>query len=272
MDSSEKPEQMAQKMFDLSGQVAIVTGSSRGLGYYMARALAGAGADLVVTSRTLASLGETVKAIEAIGRKALPVELDVRNEESIQAMVATAEDHYGKIDILVNNAGGNIRKASVDVSWQDWDTVVDTNLKGEFFVATEVAKRMLPRGYGRIINIGSATTVFAFGGIVPYSASRGGVRQMTMGLADEWGKEGITVNCLSPGWFRTQQTEVLYSNEEWLSYITDRIPAARPGQPTDLDSAVVFLAAKESSYVNGHNLVVDGGFTTGSTKARVSKE
>jgi NAD(P)-dependent dehydrogenase (short-subunit alcohol dehydrogenase family) len=259
-------------MFDLTGQVAIVTGSSRGLGQYLGRALARAGADLVVTSRTLSSLDETVKDIEAIGRKALPLELDVRNEKSIQSMVAAAEDHYGKIDILVNNAGGNIRKASVDVTWEDWDAVVDTNLKGEFFVAKEVAKRMIPRGYGRIINIGSATTVFAFGGIVPYSASRGGVRQMTMGLADEWGGKGLTVNCLSPGWFRTQQTEVLYSNEEWLAYITDRIPANRPGDPSDLDSAVVFLAAKESGYVNGHNLVIDGGFTTGSTRATVSKE
>jgi gluconate 5-dehydrogenase len=256
-------------MFDLTGDVAVVTGSSRGLGQYMAQALARAGADVVVTSRTLSSLDKTVSDIESLGRKVLPLELNVREEASIKAMVAAAEDHFGKIDILVNNAGGNIRKPSIEVTWEDWDQVVGTNLKGEFFVATEVATRMIPRGYGRIINIGSATTVFAFAGIVPYSASRGGVRQMTMGLADEWADKGITVNCLSPGWFRTKQTEPLYSNDEWLAYITDRIPANRPGQPTDLDSAVVFLAAKESGYVNGHNLVVDGGFTTGSTKATV---
>jgi gluconate 5-dehydrogenase len=169
----------------------------------------------------------------------------------------------------VNNAGRNLRKPAVEITEEDWHYVVDTNLKGEFFVAQAVAKRMIPRGYGRIINIGSVTTVFGYAGVTPYCASRGGVKQMTMSLADDWGKHGITVNCLSPGWFRTEQTEELYRNEAWVEYLTERIPLNRPGKPNDLDGAVVFLASEASEYITGQTLLVDGGITTGSTKATV---
>lgn len=258
-----------KRMFDLTGKVAIVTGTSRGLGQYFGRALARAGADLVITSRNISSLDKFKEEIESMGRKALPVELDVRDYDSIQRMVEKAYEEYEKIDILVNNAGCNIRKPALDITWDDWNTVLDTNLRGAFFVAQAVARKMIPRLYGRIINIGSVTSVFGYAGITPYCASRGGVKQMTMSLADEWGRYGITVNCLAPGWFKTEQNKVLYENKKWVEYICDRIPLKRPGQPDDLDGAIVFLASDESKYITGQIILVDGGITTGATKATV---
>ncbi len=258
---------MTLELFDLSGKVAVVTGASRGLGQYLARALARAGADLVITSRSVDSLKEFSAEIETLGRKALPLALDVRDYQSIQDMVETAYSHYGRIDILVNNAGCNVRKPAVDVEWEDWNLVVDTNLRGGFFVAQAVAKKMIPAGYGRIINIGSVTCVAGYAGITPYCASRGGVKQMTMSLADDWGQYNITVNCLAPGWFKTAQTKALYDNQGWVDYLVDRIPLKRVGQPGDLDGTAVFLASDASAYMTGQTLLVDGGISTGSTKA-----
>jgi gluconate 5-dehydrogenase len=260
-------------LFDLTGRIALVTGTSRGLGQYMGRALARAGADLVITSRRLADLEPFRAEVEAIGRRAFPVELDVRNYDSIQRATAAAIGHYDKIDILVNNAGLNVRKPAVDITWDDWNLVLETNLRGEFFVAQAVAREsMIPNKYGRIINIGSVTSVFGYAGLTPYSASRGGVKQMTMSLADDWGQHGITVNCLAPGWFKTSQNAVLYENKEWLEYIVDRIPMKRPGAPADLDAAVVFLACEASGYYTGQTMLVDGGISTGATRATVAKK
>jgi gluconate 5-dehydrogenase len=261
---------MNQPLFDLTGRVAIVTGASRGLGQYFGRALARAGADLVITSRRLESLAEFKREIEALDRRAVPLELDLRDYDSIQRMVEAAHQAYGKIDILVNNAGCNVRKPALEVTWEDWNLVLDTNLRGTFFVAQAVAKRMIPRRYGRIINIGSVTSVFGYAGITPYCASRGGVKQLTMSLADDWGPYGITVNCLAPGWFKTQQNRVLYDNKEWVEYLCDRIPLKRPGQPSDLEGAVVFLASDASEYITGQTLLVDGGISTGATRATVA--
>jgi NAD(P)-dependent dehydrogenase (short-subunit alcohol dehydrogenase family) len=256
-----------QDLFDLSGKVAIVTGTSRGLGQYFGRALAKAGADLVITSRKLSSLTKFKKEIESLGRKALAVQVDVLSQSDIENMVRTAIKEYGKIDILVNNAGLNIRSPSADFSWEDWDTVLDTNLKGNFFCAQAVAKEMIKRKYGRIINMGSCTCVFGMEGITPYTASRGGVLMMTKSLAAEWGKYGITVNVLAPGWFKTAQNAALYENKQWVEYITSRIPLNRPGLPHDLDGTVIFLASDASAYITGQMILVDGGFTTGATKA-----
>ncbi|MGA7108648.1 MAG: SDR family oxidoreductase [Terracidiphilus sp.] len=260
---------MSDGLFDLSGQVALITGTSRGLGQYFARALARAGADIAMTSRDKKALADFAREVEALGRKSFCADLDVRDHASIQRSIAAVENHFGKIDILVNNAGCNIRKPALDVSWDDWNTILDTNLRGSFFVAQAVARGMIARGYGRIINIGSVTSVAGYAGLAPYGASRGGIRQLTMSLADDWGKHGVTVNCLAPGWFKTRQNEVLYENAPWVEYITDRIPAKRPGRPDDLDGAVVFLASESSRYVTGQTLLVDGGISTGAAKATV---
>ena len=156
---------MKKDIFDLTGKVAVVTGASRGLGQYFSRALARAGADLVITSRQLESLDAFKQEIEFLGRRALPLPLDVRDYDSIQQMVEKACRHYGQIDILVNNAGCNVRKAGIEVTWADWNLVLNTNLRGTFFVAQAVAKKMIPRQYGRIINIGSVTSVFGYADI-----------------------------------------------------------------------------------------------------------
>jgi NAD(P)-dependent dehydrogenase (short-subunit alcohol dehydrogenase family) len=260
---------MSERLFDLTGQTAIVTGASRGLGQVFGRALASAGADLIVTSRKLDDLSEFVKEIAAIGRRAVPLELDVRDEASIGRMAADAQAAFGQIHILVNNAGCNVRKPALDVTWDDWNLVLDTNLRGSFFVAQQVARRMVPHGYGRIINIGSVTSVFGYAGLAPYGASRGGVRQLTMSLADDWGRHGITVNCLAPGWFRTAQNDELYQNRKWVDYLVDRIPVKRPGEPRDLEAPIVFLASESSRYITGQTLLVDGGISTGATHASV---
>ncbi len=233
---------MSDGLFDLSGRVAIVTGTSRGLGQYLARALAKAGADLVLTSRERARLLPFEAEMRGLGRRTISLELDVRNLDSIERMAAVAEKEFGHLDILVNNAGCNVRKPALDISWEDWNLILDTNLRGSFFVAQALARRMIPRRYGRIVNIGSVTSVSGYAGLAPYGASRGGIRQLTMSLADDWGKHGVTVNCLAPGW---------------------------SGEPQDLDAAVVFLAAESSRYITGQTLLVDGGISTGATRALV---
>lgn len=262
---------MSENLFDLTGQVALVTGTSRGLGQHFARALARAGADLVLTSRSRATLAGFEEEVKALGRKAATVELDVRDQHSIQSAVEDAVKAFGKLDILVNNAGCNVRKPALDVTWDDWNLVLDTNLRGTFFVAQAAARHMIERGYGRIINIGSVTSVFGYAGLAPYGASRGGVRQLTMSLADDWGMHGVTVNCLAPGWFKTEQNKVLYESQEWVDYLVDRIPVKRPGAAHDLDGAVVFLASEASRYVTGQTLLVDGGISTGAMRATVKK-
>jgi gluconate 5-dehydrogenase len=253
--------------FDLTGKTALVTGASRGLGKHFALALAGAGADVAITSRTLAALDDTARAIAALGRTAFPVALDVRDHASIQAAVAGVQARFGRIDILVNNAGCNIRKPALDVAWEDWNTILDTNLRGPFFVAQAVARHMVAARRGRIINIGSVTSVAGYAGLGPYGASRGGIKQLTMSLAADWGPHGVTVNCLAPGWFKTAQNAVMYEDAAWVKYLSDKIPLRRPGAVDDLTGALVFLASDASAYVTGQTLLVDGGISVNDTRA-----
>lgn len=209
---------------DSSPKIAFVTGASRGLGKGFALTLARAGCDLILSARDAADCRAVEQEITALGRRCLSVSLDVRDYDSIQRAVAEAEAAFGRIDVLVNNAGCNRRKRALDVTWDDWNTVLETNLRGTFFVAQAVARGMVARNYGRIINIGSVTCVAGYSGLAPYGASRGGVKQLTMSLASDWGPHGITVNCLAPGWFRTAQNTVMYEDTEWVEYLSERIP------------------------------------------------
>ena len=254
-------------MFNLEGKNAFISGASRGLGRQFANALAKAGANVVITSRTLESLETTKQEIEAIGRKCINIKMEVLEEDSIINAVKKAEAELGPINILINNAGCNIRKPALEVTWQDWETVVDTNLKGAFFLAKEIAKGMTERRYGRIVNIGSVTSVAGYAGLGPYGASRGGIKQLTMSLAHDWGDKGVTVNCLAPGWFKTEQNSNLFENSEWVSYIEEKIPLGRVGRPNDLDGTCIFLSSDASAYVTGQTLLVDGGISVGAVRA-----
>jgi len=263
---------MLQQLFDLSGRVALVTGASRGLGQYMAKALARAGADIAITSRDQARLAETEEDILDIERRVLSVELDVLNLSSIQSAVQDVEAHFGRLDVLVNNAGCNVRRRALEVTEEDWDKVVNTNLRGAFFVAQAAARIMKAQHWGRVINIGSVTCVAGYAGMGPYCASRGGIKQLTMSLAHDWAEYGITVNCLAPGWFKTEQSRMLYEDDTWLSMLKERIPMARPGRPDDLDGMVVFLASESSRYITGQTYLVDGGVSIGAIRAMPQSE
>jgi NAD(P)-dependent dehydrogenase (short-subunit alcohol dehydrogenase family) len=254
-------------IFDLTGKTALVTGASRGLGRHFAIELARAGADVAITSRTLSSLEDTAAEIVQLGHRALPVALNVRDHNSITSAVDLVHAQFGSISILVNNAGCNIRKPALEVSWDDWNTILETNLRGAFFVAQAVARHMTAAGSGRIINIGSVTCVAGYAGLGPYGASRGGIKQLTMSLAADWGPSGVTVNCLAPGWFKTAQNATLYENSDWVRYLSDKIPLRRPGQVDDLTGALIFLASDASAYVTGQTLLVDGGISVNDTRA-----
>lgn len=258
--------------FDLTDRVAVVTGASRGLGESFARALARAGANLAITSRTRESLEPLADELRSLGRKVACIALDVRDHASIQQAMAKVVREFTQIDILVNNAGCNIRKPAAEVTWDDWNEIVNTNLRGAFFVAQAAALQMIPRRYGRIINIGSVTCVAGYAGLAPYGASRGGIKQMTMSLAHDWGPHGITVNCLAPGWFKTHQNRALYEDPGWVDYLCERIPLGRPGEMRDLEGALLLFASDAGKYITGQTLLVDGGISVGAVRALPKKD
>lgn len=250
----------SETLFDLTGRVAVVTGASRGLGRSIALGLAGAGADVVVTGRDAQALGEVMAAIKALGRRSVSVLLDMRDVEAFGAAVAGIEAGFGPIDILVNNAGMESVSPSTDVTPALWDAILDTNLKGAFFLSQAVAQVMLPRGAGAIVNLCSLTSYVGIPTAVPYGASKTGLLGITRALSAEWAGQGVRVNAIAPGYFRTAMTEGFYQNSDWEAAMLGKIPMQRFGTLEDVRGAVVFLASAASSYVTGQCLGVDGGF------------
>ena len=244
--------------FDLTGRVAIVTGANTGIGQGIALALASAGADIAAVGRTPAQ--ETVEKVRALGRRAEIVSADLSSIEPVGRVVDEAVDKLGGLDILVNNAGIIRRNDSLDFTEEDWDAVVDTNLKSVFFLCQAAGRHMVAQGRGKIINIASMLT-FQGGIRVPsYTASKSGIGGLTKLLANEWAAKGINVNAIAPGYIATNNTAALQADETRNRQIMERIPAGRWGSPDDMGGAAVFLASSASDYIQGHILAVDGGW------------
>jgi len=248
--------------FKLTNRRALVTGGARGLGRVMADALAEAGADVAITSRTLASARDAAAEIAlATGRKVVGLDADVSRASDITRLVDQADEALGGIDILVNNAGVNIRGASDALAEADWDTVIDTNLKGPFLCARAFGPRMAARGWGRIVNLGSILSVIALPGRAPYAASKAGVANLTRVLGLEWAAQGVTVNAICPGPFGTEMIFQLLNDPEKYAAFVAKIPMGRWGELHEIKGAAVFLASDASSFVTGSLLFVDGGWT-----------
>ncbi|MDF7776148.1 2-dehydro-3-deoxy-D-gluconate 5-dehydrogenase KduD [Sphingomonas sp. AOB5] len=244
--------------FDLTGRVAVVTGANTGIGQGIALALAAAGADIAAVGRSAAT--ETVEKARALGRKAEIISADLSTIEPVGRVVDEAVEKLGGLDILVNNAGIIRRNDSLDFTEEDWDAVVDTNLKSVFFLCQAAGKHMAAQGRGKIINIASMLT-FQGGIRVPsYTASKSGIGGLTKILANEWAAQGINVNAIAPGYIATNNTAALQADPDRNRSIMERIPAARWGSPEDMGGAAVFLASSASDYVQGHILAVDGGW------------
>jgi len=247
-------------MFSLAGQRALVTGASRGLGRAMACALAAAGADVVCASSRSGGTDDTAAAIRDLGRQAWQLSADLADREALLRLADDAERTAGAIDILVNNGGTIRRHPAADYPAADWDVVLRTNLDATWLLSQRLGKRMVERGAGKIVNVASLLS-FSGGVTVPaYTASKHAVAGLTRALANEWARFGVNVNAIAPGYFVTDNTQRLRDDVVRQAEITARIPAARWGEPSDLGGAVVFLASRASDYVNGHVLVVDGGW------------
>jgi NAD(P)-dependent dehydrogenase (short-subunit alcohol dehydrogenase family) len=254
---------MASNPFDLSGKVAVVTGGGTGLGKGMAAGLAQAGALVVLAGRRQDVVAKTAAEIGAAGWKAEGVSLDVTKTHALPAFFDGVLERHGALDILVNNAGTNRRNPALEYTEQDWDTVVDLNLKSVFFCCQAAAKIMKARGGGKIINTASLSSAIASTNQSAYSPSKAGVRMLTMQLAFELAPYRINVNAIGPGWFRTPLNDDLFRNEAWARGATALIPWGRTGTPEDLAGAAVFLASRAADYVTGQVIYVDGGMLAG---------
>ena len=245
--------------FRLDDEVALVTGASTGLGQAIAIALAEAGADVACQGNTHTP-DETCTAINAVGRKSLALTGDLSERETPRKLIENTISHFGQLGILVNNAGTIRRAPATDYSEEDWATVIEVNLSSVFRLSQLAGRHMIERGRGKILNIASLLS-FQGGVTVPaYAASKGGVAQLTKALANEWAAKGVNVNAIAPGYMRTNNTKALQQDETRNRQILERIPAGRWGEPSDLAGAAVFLCSAASDYVNGHVLVVDGGW------------
>ena len=248
--------------FRLDGKVALITGGARGLGRTMATALAEAGADIALSGRSRESCQEAADGMAAAtGRKVRAFAADVTKLSDVERLTGEVEAEMGKIDILVNNAGINIRGSIQDLSEADWDAVIDTNLKGPFLCARAIGPRMVTRGWGRVINIGSILGAVGMPGRAPYASSKAGIINLTRVLGLEWAGTGVTANAICPGAFATEMNRSLLDDPEKYKAFVANIPMGRWGELVELTGAVVFLASEASSYVTGTPLFVDGGWT-----------
>jgi len=249
------------EMFQLDGKVAVVSGSGKGIGKSMALGLADAGADVVIVARTAADIEQTVAEIQAKGRKAIGIATDVKKKEDIENMVAKTIEEFGKIDILINNAGMNIRTPALDVPEEEWELIIQTNMKSVFLASQAVGKHMVEQKHGSIINISSVAGQVALRTGVAYAATKAGIIQMTKTLALEWGKHNVRVNAIAPWYFKTPLTEKLLADEAYYNEIINRTPLRRVGDVKELVGPAVFFASEASSYVTGHTMFVDGGMS-----------
>ncbi len=249
------------RLFGLTGRVALITGSSGGIGRALALGLAKAGATVVVNGRTEATVARVVAEIEAAGGTAAAAVFDVTSSAAVKAGIATIEADVGPIDILINNAGIQRRMALQDYPEETWHELMTANLDSVFFVGQAVARVMIPRARGRIINVCSVQSELGRPNIAPYTASKGAVKMLTKGMAIDWGKHGIRVNGLGPGYFRTELNKALVEDEAFSTWLAGRTPLGRWGETEELVGAAVFLASDASTFVNGHILYVDGGIT-----------
>ena len=249
------------KLFDLTGRIALITGSSQGIGLALAQALGAAGARVVLNARSAGKLEQACAALRAQGVVADAAAFDVTDADAVDAGVARVEANIGAIDILVNNAGMQHRGAFAEFPTDAWHRITTTNIDSVFFVGRAVAQRMIPRGRGKIINVCSVQSELGRPGIAPYAATKGAVKMLTKGMAIDLGKHGIQVNGLGPGYFKTELTQALVADTAFTAWLSGRTPSGRWGDVEELGGAAIFLASDASSFVNGHILYVDGGIT-----------
>lgn len=252
---------MGSSLFDLTGSRALVTGSSQGIGYALATGLAEHGAEVILNGRDEARLEAAAQKLQAEGAKVAISAFDVTDGEAVKHGIDGIEKDIGPIDILINNAGMQFRSPLEDFPAEHWEQLLKTNISSVFYVGQAVAKHMIGRGHGKIVNIASVQSELARPGIAPYTATKGAVKNLTRGMATDWARHGLQINALAPGYFKTPLNQALVDNAEFSTWLEKRTPAGRWGNVEELVGAAVFLSSRASSFVNGHTLYVDGGIT-----------